>query len=59
MNVEHFNFYFYIIINEINKIKIEGLYEIFHKDQLSSRVTLAKKENNDDYILSSSDFFES
>jgi hypothetical protein len=58
MNVEHFNFYFYIILNEFNKIKVAGVYEIFQKSQLSTRVTLSKKENIDDYILSSSDFSE-
>jgi len=46
MNVEHYSFYLYIIMNELNKIKIDGKYEIYEKKILRCRQTLNTKTSD-------------
>ena len=53
MNIHRFNFFLYIVLNEYNKIKTEGLYELFN-NQLSKFPSKKRtysemvEENNDD-----------
>jgi hypothetical protein len=50
MNSEHFSFYTYILFNELNKIKIDGKYDLFDRKKLNARATLLPKSNRANLI---------